>query len=117
MKNLNIRIYGEDRIAINNVLNKLILHKNNWLYVISDVVYKEEDIKRTFSSKTDRRLYITECTITCYNPTGRFLGTVTSQGSIEQIIRYYDLNKLRNNWFMLGDQLKAFGFELTKIKK
>jgi hypothetical protein len=66
--------------------------------------------------KLVKNIYLTELSIIGYNTKGRFLGTLSDEAAF-RLVYIYDLYYFRDNWLEFKEELKAFGLELTEIKK
>ena len=110
-----ITIATKDTLGV--LKNKLLLLHGH-LYAISDFTVVEETIpggKTLFGNqKPDKKvLYLTNAKIYSYNDNGRFMGTL-SDDSVINMLTFFNLYALRDDWENFQKQIEAFGFEIKK---
>jgi hypothetical protein len=98
--------------------NKFLLFNNN-LTIISDFKIIEELYqKKTFGIKRGEpviKLFVVSMTVLGYNKDGKFVGTHSDE-TCWRMLSIFDLYYMRKQWTDLCDALKAFGFEVCKLK-
>ena len=104
-----------------NILNlKVLMHNHGNLFVIEDfkTITVEEEVKLFFGLKKKmvKNIYLTELCIKGYNRNGKFLGTFTNNGAW-RLVYFLNLYDCKQNWLDFKDELKSFGFEITRIKQ
>ena len=118
---MKIKVKEQDILTLENLKGKMLMMSDcNKLYKIVD--FKTEELEETvvtkklFKAKTTdvvKQKYIVSLEIHAWHSTGKFLGTMADD-SAEWLIRR-DLYYIRQNWVNFCDQLRGFGYEITKI--
>ena len=85
-------------------------------YFKHETIEEEEKSFFGLKKKVVKNIYLTDLTIIGYNTEGKFMGTLSDEQAWS-LIYFYNLYTCRQNWVDFEEELKAFGFELTKIKQ
>jgi hypothetical protein len=120
---MKIKITDSDVMTFNALKGKILMRGDEpRIYIIDD--FKTEEVSETVMEKpgllkravpvVKTRIFLTEMNIFAWHSTGKFLGTL-KEDSVEWLL-HCDLYRIRRNWTDFCDQLKAFGFKVTKIK-
>lgn len=97
------------------VKDKLLLSSLGQIFVVNDFTV-EYGIKTGLFGRKHKTDYITSMKIYTYNDQGKFLGTL-GDDACESMLRLYDFYVMRQQFVDFIEQLKAFGFEVVKIKQ
>lgn len=113
---MKLKLYHQTEIAL-NVLKGKILLKDERLYKIIDFVIIEvnEPQGKTFWGKAlplKKVRYLTNINILTYNTRGKYFGHAADD-YCEDLIVWYDLLSLHEQWNNLVEQINAFGYKLT----
>ena len=102
---------------LNAVKNSLLLDSRNMqLFVVKDFTIESETTHDNglFHNKTVTRNYLTSCKIVTYHTDAKFIGTLRDD-SCKHMVILYDFYYMRDSWIKFREQLKAFGFGVSKI--
>lgn len=113
------------RIAISDysaeALYKLkdeLLMSDNHLMVIEDLEIIEEDKRRLtiFGYENIKQKYVINISVVYYHPKGKFIGLL-SNDKIKDLLLFYDLYKMREDWLNFKTELNAFGFDVIELER
>lgn len=105
-----------------NVDNMIMM--NNHLYCITELesVKEEREIvkpKTWFCDEEVKKVteyFVTKIVIESVHSEGKFLGTLTDE-ACENIICFYNIYKLRQNWLDIKNQIDLFGYTIVAKAK
>lgn len=94
--------------------NYMLLSSLGQIFVVKDFAVENGIRKGLFGGKYEVK-YLTKLKIYTYNNQGKFLGVMRDDGC-EGMLRHYDFYMMRQQFVDFMEQLKAFGFEIVKIR-
>ena len=116
---MKIKIDQQFELKLNQSKGKIVMSSQGKLFLLSDFTIIEEDLTVTKglfkkTSEVIRQKYLTKIDINSYHSTGKFLGVLTDEAA-SIFIYSYDFYKMRENWNVFKDVLKAFGLQVIRI--
>jgi hypothetical protein len=117
IRKMKIEVSDGEVIMISQNKNVLMMNNHHNIYRYKEVKFKEEEVivKKLFRKPVTKKVkYLVDIKIMAYHTTGKFLGYIDDEYA-EELIKYSNLYKFRQNFINLKDQLKAFGCEIVKI--
>jgi hypothetical protein len=117
---MDLEISENKQTQLSTLKGKMLM-KDNFLYKIEDYEIKEvtETPEKTWLNRNPKpktKLILTWITIRAYHPEGKFLGYMKADACRHMLV-WFDLFWFRSTWVNFNEALRAFGYEMTEIKK
>jgi hypothetical protein len=115
---MKIEVDDKKILALKKIHNCLFLFGSH-LYVIKEYKIVEEKrlVKHWFSEPTEViDKYVTDMVVMGYSVEDRFLTQLTEDGCT-YLLQFCNLYEMRRRWMDMHEQIKAFGFEINKVKE